>query len=136
VTTPPVEQEATLELGLCERVEDLGWAITRPDVDLQKLVKDHDAVIRLRRSGGVQQTWQLIARITVEVYAATYTKAWETAEAVAGNPSTPDLGRLLRHPYWAGGWLIDRAVSETANTELAHPNLRLVSSVLRLTTRS
>lgn len=127
MTTPPVEQEATLELGLCEYVADLGWAITRPDVDLQQLVTTHGAVIRLRRSGGVQQTWQLVARITVEVYAATYTKAWETAEAVSV--------RLLDSPYRAGGWRIDRGVSETANTELAHPNLRLVSSVVRVTTR-
>ena len=127
MTTPSVEQETTLELGLCEYVEDLGWAITRPDVDLQKMVKDHDAVIRMRRSGGVQQPWQLVARITYEVYAATYTKAWETAEAVSA--------RLVDVHYTAGGWRIDRGVSESANTEMAHPNLRLVAGVVRVTTR-
>ncbi len=123
----PVTREATFELGLCEHVADLGWAIVRPDVDLQSLVDTHGAVIRIRRAGGVEQRWQLVARIAVEVYAATYTRAWSTAEAVAD--------RMLASPYRAGGWLVDRAVSESANAEQPHPNLRLVASVLRLTTR-
>lgn len=132
MTAPAIERESTLELGLVDYVSDLGYAIVRPDVDLQKLVKDNGgAVIRVRRSGGEQQPWQLVARIVVEVYAASYTKVWEVAEAVAGQD-----GRLQASPYRAGGWVVDRAESESANTELAHPNLRVVSAVLRVTTRS
>lgn len=123
----PITRETTFELGLCTYVADLGWAIVRPDVDLQSLVDTHGAVIRIRRAGGTEQRWQLVARIAVEVYAATYTRSWSTAEAVAD--------RLLASPYRAGGWLIDRAVSESANAEQPHPNLRLVASALRLTTR-
>lgn len=123
----PITREATLELGLCAYVADLGYALVRPDIDLQKLVDEHGAVIRLRRTGGVEQRWQVIARIGVEVYAATYTRAWQTAEAVAD--------RLIASPYRAGGWLIDRATSESANAEQPHPNLRLVASVVRVTTR-
>lgn len=122
-----ITREATFELGLTTHVDDLGHAIVRPDVDLQKLVETHGAVIRLRRSGGVEQRWQVIARIAVEIYAATYTRAWQTAEAVSD--------RLLASPYRAGGWLVDRAVSESANAEQPHPNLRVVAFVVRLTTR-
>ncbi len=123
----PVTRETTFELGLCTHVGDLGYAIVRPDVDLQTLVDTHGAVVRIRRAGGVEQRWQVIARIAVEVYASTYTRAWSTAEAVSD--------RLIASPYRAGGWLVDRAASESANAEQPHPNLRLVASVYRLTTR-
>jgi hypothetical protein len=127
MTTPAIERDATLELGLCTYLADLAYAIVRPDVDLQKLVDTHGAVVRVRRAGGVEQRWQLVARIGVEIYAATYSRAWETAEAVSD--------RLLASPYRAGGYLIDRAASESANAEQAHPNLRVVAHVMRLTTR-
>lgn len=123
----PVTRDATFELGLCTHVADLGYALVRPDVDLQALVDEHGAVIRIRRAGGVERRWQLVARIAVEVYAKTYTRAWSTAEAVGD--------RLIASPYRAGGWLVDRAVSESAHAEQPHPNLRLVASVYRLTTR-
>lgn len=124
----PVTRAQTLEVGLCEYLADLGYPIVRPDVDLQKLVEQHGAVIRVRRDGGVEQRWQLIARIGVEVYADTYTRVWETAQAVTDR-------LLARTPYRAGGYRIDRAVSESANAEQPHPNLRVVASVVRLTTR-
>lgn len=126
----PLTREPTLELGLVDYVSDLGYSVQRPDVDLQQLVSTHGAVIRIRRSGGQQQRWQTVARVVVEVYAKTYTTAWDVAEAVAG-----EGGRLTSSPYRAGGWLIDRAVSESANTEQPYPNLRVIAAVLRLTTR-
>lgn len=125
----------TFEVALCTYVSDLGYATTRPDVDLQDLVNTHGAVIRLRRAGGTQQRWQTIARIAVEVYANTYDGAWSVAESLTGMG-----GRLLASPYRTEpgptGWRVDRARSESANTEQPHPNLRVVASVIRLTTRS
>ena len=119
--------EATLELGLRAYLADTTYAIVRPDVDLQQLVETHGSVVRVRQSGGVEQRWQTVARIVVETYASTYTRAWNDADEISA--------RLLASPYRAGGWLIDRAASESANAEQAHPNLRVVAGVLRVTTR-
>lgn len=116
-----------LELALCDRVADLGYTLVRPSEDLQSLVTAHGSVIRVRRTGGLEDTWQVVARIVVEVYAATYDTVWRTAEAVAG--------RLLASPYRAGGMRIDRVVNESANAEAPHPNLRVVQAIYRASTR-
>lgn len=125
--TEPIIRDATLELGLCTYLAPLVYPLIRTDVDLQQVVDEHGSVVRVRRVGGGVQRWQAIIRIAVELYAKTYTRAWQDAEAVSK--------ALLAHPYRAGGYLIDRAVSESANAEQPHPNLRVVASALRVTTR-
>lgn len=119
--------EPTLELGLRQYLSTLTYAIVRPEVNLQQLVDAHGSVVCVRQAGGTEQRWQTIARITIETYAKTYTRAWQDADAVSA--------LLLDSPYRAGGWLIDRCASESANAEQAHPNLRVVAAVLRVTTR-
>lgn len=123
----PATAHAGLELALCDRVADLGYTIVRPSEDLQNLVTAHGAVIRIRRSGGLEDTWQVVARVVVEIYAATYEAVWRTAEQVSE--------RLLASPYRTGGMRIDRVVNESANAEAPHPNLRVVQATYRASTR-
>lgn len=114
-----------LENTLADDHADLGWTVTRTGTDLQQRIADHGAVIRFRRTGGVDQGWQVIARVAVEVYALSYDKAWDTAEELAT--------RLLS----TNGPVIDRVVSESANAELPYPdtNIRLVAATYRMTAR-
>jgi hypothetical protein len=126
-TTAPAG--VTLEEGLADYLALHGWTVTRTGTDLQDRIRDHGAVIRVRRMGGDSQRWQLIARVGVEVFAATYDKAWAVASAVDA--------ALLASPYNAGGWLVDRGVSESAPAEQFYdPSVRLIASAYRVTTRT
>lgn len=129
----PVARESTLELGLADYLDGIdvngksALAVIRLDTDLQELVDTHGAVIRARITSGFIHPLEAVPRIGVEVYANTYADVWNAAAQVED--------RLFRKFFRAGGYLIDLAVNESANAEQAHPNLRLVTSVWRLTAR-
>lgn len=133
MTTPAVEREPTLELALVAYLDGLpvagktAVATTRIGTDLQTLVDTHGAVLRVRRSGGTEDEREARPRVDIEVYAATYLNAWTAAEGARS--------RLQRRYFWAGGYLIDRCVNESASTEQPHPNLRVLAQVWRVVTR-
>lgn len=120
----------TLEEALCDHLTPFGWTVTRTGTDLQDRIRDHGAVIRVRRMGGETQRWQMRVRVGVEVFAATYDNAWSTASKVDA--------ALLDSPYRPGsGWLIDRCVSDSAPAEQFYdPSVRLITALYRVTTRT
>ena len=129
-----VMREPTLELGLVAYLDGLdvngkqALALTRLGTDLQTLVNTHGAVLRVRITSGRNNRVEARPRVGIEVYANTYTDVWDAASEVEA--------LMLRPFFWAGGYLIDFALNESANAEQAHPNLRLVASVWRVVTRT
>lgn len=128
MTETPI-RTVDLENGLADAFADLGWTVTRTGTDLQERIAQSGAVVRFRRTGGVDQGWQVIARVSTEVYAATYDKAWNVAEELAR--------RLTLTPLIVPGQLVDRVVSESANAEMPYSdqNIRLVVAAWRITVR-
>lgn len=127
--TPAPARTLDLKNALVDAFADLGWTVTRTGTDLQAKIAEHGAVIRFRRSGGVDQGWQVIARVVTEVYAATYDKVWDTAEELSR--------RLLLTSPKVPGQVIDRVVSESAHADAPYPdqNIRLVVATWRITAR-
>lgn len=130
MSTPSfVAEPSTLEEALADKLSPFGWSVTRTGTDLQDRIKSDGAVIRVRRIGGQSQRWQLVARIGIEVFAATYDAVWEHATDVDQ--------ALLASPYKTSGWLIDRCVNESALTEQFYdPSVRLLAAAYRVTTRT
>lgn len=139
MTSFSIEPEETLERGFAAyftgidlTVDDTTWqtlGITRPDTDLQSLVDTHGAVIRVRRAGGTEEAKDGRPRLVFEVHAKTYSTAWKAATDVVKK-------RMTSTPFFrAGGYRIDKVRNESANTERPHPNLRVIESVWRITTR-
>lgn len=121
----------TLEEGFADSaLTDLGWTVTRTGTDLQKRIAEHDAVIRTSLiPGGISEGWQRVARLRVEIFTASYDKAWETAYAADEF--------LLSSPYRVGPWLVDRCSSESDFTEQFYAEgVRLLVAVYRVTTRT
>lgn len=120
----------TLEEALADTLGTFGWSVTRTGVDLQQRIAEHGSVIRVSViPGGVVESWQRIARVRVEVFAAKYDKAWQTADAVNG--------AWLRGPFHAPPWLIDRAVTESDFSEQFYAEgVRLLVAAFRVTTRT
>lgn len=138
MSSPAPERESTLELGFATYFDGIeigsGATVrqtlgtTRLGTDLQELVAEHGAVIRVRRAGGTEEAKDGRPRLAIEVYAASYDDAWGAAKAVKT--------KMTSRPFFrAGGYRIDKVRNESANTEQPHPNLRVVTSVWRITTR-
>lgn len=134
MTSPAVEREPTLELGLVDYLDAIpvgtktAVATTRVGTDLQTLVDTRGAVVRVRRTAGVDTDLEAAPRVAVEIYANTYTDAWAVADTVHDRLAGPRY-------FWAGGHLVDKCANESGPTEQPHPNLRVIVSVWRIVTR-
>ncbi len=119
-----------IEAAVMDRVADLGDVVSRTGTDIKERVAASGAVIRVHRTGGRDLHWQVSARLTVEVYAATRVKAWDVAEDVA-------VRLLTRGGFRVDSVLVDQVVSESANAEIPYtdPVLRLVQGGYRVTAR-
>lgn len=147
--TPPagptlIDTSTTLELACAAVLDDLPFprgagtdpgrtfAVVQVDQSLNDLVAEHGAVVEVTRAGGLERTWQLTARETVTVYAASYVDAWAAQDAIQAV-----IGRGWR-PNTSpgdGGIRIDSWRNESAATRQPYPGLSVLSSVWRVTTR-
>lgn len=134
----------TLELAAAAVVDNLAFplgvtepaghtfAAVRVGPDLNDLVAEHGAVVHIRRSGGITRTWQVVARLTLTVYALSYSDMWATQDAIEariGGPYRPNT------QPGDGGVRIDSWRNESAATEQPYPGLSVLSSIWRVTTR-
>lgn len=92
-------------------------------------LEEHLPLCRVVRIGGNDDRITDVARVDVEVYAGTWTQAWDLAEDARQIV-------LVRRQRTAAG-LLDRAETEVAPRRLSHPNprVRLVGAVYRVYTR-
>jgi hypothetical protein len=141
MSEPAVEplEATTLELACALYASDITFAtgkhtfgIARPGLDLNNLVAQHGAVLSMRQTGGLQTSWQIVARITVTTYAATYQDVWDAQQAFEARI----VGRW--RPNTApgdGGIRIDSWRNESAAAEQPYPGLSVLTSIWRVTTR-
>ena len=123
-------KEATLELALCDRLDPLGWTGTRTTTDMNRLIAESGAVVRVSEvPGGAAARFQRTPRVRVEIFTTTYA----TAQAKADQART----LLLTGWFRAGGWTVDRVRVETDFAESFYAEgVRYLSAIFRVTTRS
>ena len=108
------------------------FAVTRVGTNLNDLVEINGAVVHVRQAGGLEGTWQIRARMAVDVYAATYGAMWAAASAVSAHvgrgwrPNTQAGDRRIRIDSWR---------NESLFAEQPYPGLSVASSIWRITTR-
>lgn len=138
MTQQPLEASEgnVLELAAAAHVDGLEFAPDRrtfgaahAGTNLEQLIGEHGAVVVTRQSGGGRVTWQLVARISVEVYARTYADAWAVQRIVDAH-----LADRYR-PTPEGSMRIDSWRNESAAVETMHPPLYCLVSTWRITTR-
>lgn len=97
--------------------------------NLKELITEHGAVVECRQAGGTRTAWQEIARIQIGVYAATEADVWTAQRAVEA--------RLADRwqPAPEGALRLDQWRNESAAAPQMFPDLRLIASSWRVSTR-
>lgn len=106
------------------------FGVVRVGTNLAELVALHGAVVAVKQVGGITGGWQAIARLTVDVYAASYEDVWD-AQAVIDADLTSGYGRSR------GSVRFDSWKNESAAAEQPYPNgdLSVTTSIWRVSTR-
>lgn len=141
---PAVEPLPPIELAAAEHLTGLPVAITRGTEQLQVstfgvvrvgtdmggLVDEHGAVVACRTIGGLRVSWQLQARLAIDVYALTYSDAWAAQAVIEAHLAD-------RHRRTGSRRRIDSWTNESAGAEQPYPNgdLSVITSIWRVSSR-
>lgn len=120
--------QANVESDVAASFDTLGYGVTSTGTNLQALIKQHGVVIKVNQVGGLLSKSQGKYRCVIEVYAATYDKAWGTASAITS--------RFVAGHSWASGVLIDADYCESSFAERPYAEgTRCLNSTWVLTVR-
>lgn len=138
--TAPDEALTTIELAAADYLTvplpdgRLVFGVARVGLDVADLVAEHGAVVAVRQVGGLEVTWQTIARVAVELYASSYGDLTAAQQAVSARA----MSRRRPEPGPPGSVRLDTWRNESAHTEQPYPGgqLRVSTSTWRVSTRS